>query len=586
MNSPNKITALIAAIVLLVLVLAAPALADDSDQTPPPGDVGSAASLANPEVSGYTQGYNPQWFRSTNVNGHGWNNDTYRKHLVIAYGDPSAPDNTGYPRYVGESTQGESITNIDHPFDVNIQWLDQQDWVKRPWTYANSSLIAADTGGQAYGVIAPNAIDGSAQLTDAEGVTHDLSYEIYKGLCITDPSHMQQSDVSIDWALYVHIWDPPTTSTWGCGIMYNTGSGNTPLAQATNVLYKTVLLPPWHMSGLVVSPSSATVQAGGTQQYTAKFYWNSSDESGPGQDVTTQSGWTAADTSIASIGNNTGLATGVAAGTTGITANYWPPYGDPVNGTASITVQQKQPVQSPENGGENGGNSGGGGNGGNGGNGELSLVAVNAPTWDTSHTWVTQQGAPAPKVTRISNTAEWSDMIAATLTHDAPDGASYVPAGGYYDGETWSVQSASITYPGINPLWTAPNPIDPTPGETTSTAMTANGQTAAAQFEETWSLDGMQHGLGIYSIVQGKAIDKNPGTYQVTAQYILSCTVTYYTISTDANGNTIKVYHTITVNPTGTASQALTVDGAGTLPSSTGTGQGAVSEGIRVSTDN
>jgi hypothetical protein len=116
--------------------------------------------------------------------------------------------------------------------------------------------------------------------------------------------------------------------------------------------------------------------------------------------------------------------------------------------------------------------------------------------------------------------------------------------------------------------------------------MTANGQTAAAQFEETWSLDGMQHGLGIYSIVQGKAIDKNPGTYQVTAQYILSCTVTYYTISTDANGNTIKVYHTITVNPTGTASQALTVDGAGTLPSSTGTGQGAVSEGIRVSTDN
>ena len=72
---------------------------------------------------------------------------------------------------------------------------------------------------------------------------------------------------------------------------------------------------------LVVTPSSATVNVGGTQQYEAIYH--DGENGGNGQDVTASASWYSGNTGIATViatGSSGGLATGVSQGTTGITA--------------------------------------------------------------------------------------------------------------------------------------------------------------------------------------------------------------------------------------------------------------------------
>ncbi len=200
--------------------------------------------------------------------------------------------------------------------------------------------------------------------------------------------------------------------------------------------------------------------------------------------------------------------------------------------------------------------------------GELQMVAVNQTTWSTTP-MVTQQGQQAKKVTRATNTAEWTDQITATLNPAAPDGASYVPDGAIYDSDTWSVQSATITYPLKNPAFAVGNPVDPAAGATTSQDMTPSGQTATAQFLEEWSLDGF--GVGVYDVLTNEVIAQNPSNWQITADYTLSCTVQYHYMITNPDGSESPgPEQSLTVNPTGTATQTLTVDGAGAMPSTSG----------------
>jgi hypothetical protein len=70
---------------------------------------------------------------------------------------------------------------------------------------------------------------------------------------------------------------------------------------------------------LLVTPSSATINVGGTQQYIDTYYPNGQSQ-GNSQVVTTQSAWSAGDSSVATIGAGNGLATGATAGSTSIVA--------------------------------------------------------------------------------------------------------------------------------------------------------------------------------------------------------------------------------------------------------------------------
>ncbi len=305
---------------------------------------------------------------------------------------------------------------------------------------------------------------------------------------------------------------------------------------------------------IIVTPSTATIPEGSTQQYTDQYYPQGLSQ-GNSQDVTTQSSWSDAYSDVASIGASTGLATGEAPGNASIEAIFTPPGGTVLTGTASlaVTLPQTQPSK--------------------GGSAGLSLVAVNQATWSTTPL-VTQMGAPAQKVTRPVNTAKWTDQITATLTTTQPTPpASAIPSGGVVQSVTWSIQSASISYPQKNPAFAVGNPIDPAAGATTSQPMTPNGQQATSQFLEEWSIDGF--GVGVYDILTNTVIAKNPSTWPITATYTLSCTVSGYVPtpeSTPDGGTTIVdvPFGPIPFTVSGSAEQDLTVDGAGAMPSTSG----------------
>src|SRR5713226_5958183 len=83
------------------------------------------------------------------------------------------------------------------------------------------------------------------------------------------------------------------------------------------------------VTSIAVGPATATINAGGTQQYTAI----ESLSNGMTMDVTTQVTWNSSNPAAATINTSSGLATGVGSGTTTIMATL-----SGVNGTATLTV--------------------------------------------------------------------------------------------------------------------------------------------------------------------------------------------------------------------------------------------------------
>ncbi len=82
-----------------------------------------------------------------------------------------------------------------------------------------------------------------------------------------------------------------------------------------------------------VSPATATINRGGTQQFTATAF-DSSNQPVPGATFT----WTSSNTNVATV-DSTGLATGVGIGTTTITAETSDGQGGTVSDTATLNVQ-------------------------------------------------------------------------------------------------------------------------------------------------------------------------------------------------------------------------------------------------------
>ena len=83
------------------------------------------------------------------------------------------------------------------------------------------------------------------------------------------------------------------------------------------------------LESIAITPSSASVIAAETQQFTATGTYSD----GSTQNLTTTAGWTSSSTSVATIGLHTGLAKGIAAGTATITATS-----GKISGSATLTV--------------------------------------------------------------------------------------------------------------------------------------------------------------------------------------------------------------------------------------------------------
>jgi len=85
------------------------------------------------------------------------------------------------------------------------------------------------------------------------------------------------------------------------------------------------------LTSVAVSPTSATIGVGATQQFRATATYND----GSTADVTSAANWTVATQATASV-NSSGLATGVASGSTTVTASL-----SGISGTSTLTVQTK-----------------------------------------------------------------------------------------------------------------------------------------------------------------------------------------------------------------------------------------------------
>jgi len=90
------------------------------------------------------------------------------------------------------------------------------------------------------------------------------------------------------------------------------------------------------LTGIDISPTSPSVVIAGTVQFHATGHFSD----GPDQDLTANSNWTSSVTSVATVqnfGTQPGLATGVAQGTTNITASF-AQGSSSVTGTTDLTV--------------------------------------------------------------------------------------------------------------------------------------------------------------------------------------------------------------------------------------------------------
>ena len=88
------------------------------------------------------------------------------------------------------------------------------------------------------------------------------------------------------------------------------------------------------ITSLTISPTNPTISSGATESFLAIGTMGTTQ-----QNVTTSSLWTSSNSSVATINPSTGVATGVSAGTTNITATYTNTDGTQAIATTVLTVQ-------------------------------------------------------------------------------------------------------------------------------------------------------------------------------------------------------------------------------------------------------
>jgi hypothetical protein len=139
------------------------------------------------------------------------------------------------------------------------------------------------------------------------------------------------------------------------------------------------------ITAITVTPTSASVAASGTQQFTATATYYDSTTA----DITTSCTWTSSSTTVATVGTNTGLATGAnssAGGTSTITASYTDAIYGALTDTASLTVAATS-----------GGTAVAGGGGGGG-------SAPSVPTTTTGEVTASYSGGAKTTLTTADNT--------------------------------------------------------------------------------------------------------------------------------------------------------------------------------------
>ena len=218
------------------------------------------------------------------------------------------------------------------------------------WTSSTTTVATINTSGLATAVA-----DGSTTITATIGkykATANLTVitKALTGIQVTPASASIGVGTTQQYAATANYNDGTTTdvtasATWSSsatatatisatGLASGVAAGTSTISATFETVSGTAILTVTDnaMTGIVVTPATASIPAGATQAFTATAQY----ADGTTQNVTADVTWTSSDTAVATIAA-TGTATGVAEGTATITAAH-----SGLTGTATLTVTEAE----------------------------------------------------------------------------------------------------------------------------------------------------------------------------------------------------------------------------------------------------
>lgn len=161
---------------------------------------------------------------------------------TFAYGEPYGYEN-GIPRYLGRARYStddpnDGFTNIGFPYDAYGGWTFPDllpgskygsTFIEKPWEHPE--LIGKRLNGGIDRVFYDNP---TAKGKLREQI--DLGIKLVHPELVGDPEKFSQ----IPWEKYVHIYQPPTYSAWGMGVIWHKRPGGNPW-------YKTIPIAPYKL---------------------------------------------------------------------------------------------------------------------------------------------------------------------------------------------------------------------------------------------------------------------------------------------------------------------------------------------------
>ncbi|MGG2201927.1 Ig-like domain-containing protein [Paenibacillus validus] len=288
-----------------------------------------------------------------------WNGQMGFASLTVTAAPPTVTSITVTPANAtineGQTQQYQAVANLSNGTTQDVTAL-------ATWTTGSAATATINNAGLASGVTA-GATTVSATWSGQTGTANLTVLPVLQSITVTPATatitagQTQQYQATANYSNGTQQ-DVTATATWATGsatiaTIDNAGlatgaAGGTTTVTATwngmtGTANLTVNAPVATVTGITVTPASATIQRGQTQQYQAV----ASFSNGTTQDITNVSAWSTSDPTTATIDAN-GLANGLKAGSINVSATW-----SGLTGTATLAVNNP-PVVTPPGGGGGG----------------------------------------------------------------------------------------------------------------------------------------------------------------------------------------------------------------------------------------
>ena len=270
--------------------------------------------------------------------------------LFVGCGGGSSSSSSGTPTLSSITVSGPATMTVGTTgqFTANGKYSDGTSRVLGSsvmWTTSSSSVATVDAMGRVTAVASGsvtvtatlNSVAGSAGLTVSPAITAiavtpnpgsvnvGSSLQMVAMATLADGSTQDVSSTA-NWSSSL----PNIASVSASGLVSGVSKGTASIkASVSGVSGQSSVTVNAVLTSISVTPSPSSVVVGSTIQFTATGNYND----GSSKTITTSVSWSSSVPGFATIGSTTGLATGVAKGTTVITASL-----NGVSGTSSLSV--------------------------------------------------------------------------------------------------------------------------------------------------------------------------------------------------------------------------------------------------------